>query len=561
MRGYFLSGLIQRILVWKGKRSLATIEKNSRDAMGINQKRLMEILRKNQNTEYGKKYHFDQIHSVEDYIKQVPLTEYDTYEPYIERMTQGEKKLITAYPVELYALTSGSAGKAKMIPVTQNALAMYSKYSLPRAMALVAKCCKKSGRKLYRERSLITMEIRTQYVSDGTPQEFISSAISRIYRPIYRFTATSPMPVLLPQGNMNMLYMKARFALENPSLSCMVGIFMSNFTDVMDYIKNNWKMLTDDIENGIVNDSMCDDATKKKLAPYLKKNPKRAKELRRVFEEGFDTPIATKIWKHLSWLSAVGTAGFASQTEKMRTYVGDLPMDFSLLSPSEGMIAAAMCVNEERFILLPESCFYEFIPVSEDGSSETTLTLDQLEVGKEYEVILTTEGGLYRYQLRDVIRVLDYKNTCPVIKFVYRKNVIANVASEKTTIEQFDAAVQKMSNALGCCIYDYCVYIDLQSSPGRYVILIEPDQEIDTDEERLNRMMDTYLCEANPKEYDGFRGNNSIGEPSVLIQTPGTHALWRMKKMEEGLSSAQIKPVRLLDTEEKKSFFMSRIKE
>ena len=45
--------------------------------------------------------HFDQIHSVEDYIKQVPLTEYDTYEPYIERMTQGEKNLITAYPRSL----------------------------------------------------------------------------------------------------------------------------------------------------------------------------------------------------------------------------------------------------------------------------------------------------------------------------------------------------------------------------------------------------------------------------------------------------------------------------
>jgi hypothetical protein len=85
------------------------MDQNSLDAFGSNKNLLMQILRDNQNTEYGKKYDFANIHSIEEFQEKVPYTTFDDYAPYIERMVKnGEKNLITAYPVIHYAETSGS---------------------------------------------------------------------------------------------------------------------------------------------------------------------------------------------------------------------------------------------------------------------------------------------------------------------------------------------------------------------------------------------------------------------------------------------------------------------
>ena len=74
----------------------------------------MQILRENADTEYGRKYGFAQIHSVDEYRKKVPYSDYDVYEPYIRRMVHNkETNLITAYQVIQYAETSGSVGVQK----------------------------------------------------------------------------------------------------------------------------------------------------------------------------------------------------------------------------------------------------------------------------------------------------------------------------------------------------------------------------------------------------------------------------------------------------------------
>ena len=74
----------------------------------INQKLLDTIIDDNKNTEYGKKYNFSEIKTIDDYKKNVPLTKYDDYEPYINRMFDGENNILTAYPIMGYLCTSGS---------------------------------------------------------------------------------------------------------------------------------------------------------------------------------------------------------------------------------------------------------------------------------------------------------------------------------------------------------------------------------------------------------------------------------------------------------------------
>ena len=117
--------VIDSYLVGKGKRVLADMEKCSRNPGKANEELLLRILRENADTEYGRKYGFGEIRSVEEYRQKVPFSDYDVYEPYIRRMVQhNEKDLITAYEVIQYAETSGSVGVQKKIPVTDRSMAV-----------------------------------------------------------------------------------------------------------------------------------------------------------------------------------------------------------------------------------------------------------------------------------------------------------------------------------------------------------------------------------------------------------------------------------------------------
>ena len=553
-----------KVMVMKGSRALRRMDKNSLDAMGSNERLLMQILRENSDTEYGKKYGFADIHSIREYQEKVPFSTYDNYAPYIERMVRnGEKNLITAYPVIQYAMTSGSIGVQKQIPLTAKSMAVYQDYSGIRMFAL--------AQRMYQDqlheplpvgRGLNAMEVESEKSEDGTPKGSVSGSAIRKFKSVMPFFLTSPIPVIFPTGGMNMQYMRVRFALEDRDMMYMVSSFMTNLSDMLNFMKANWEMLCDDIENGTVNPDMV--KSEEHLAPilpYLKKRPQRAAELRKIFREGFDEPIAQKLWPHLSYISAIGTGGFAVYVEKVKQFVGNIPIDYSVYAASEGIFASASAMNDPKYDLLTDSCFFEFLPT--DGTADEThpLTLDQLEEGKEYEIVITNLSGFYRYRIKDVIRVLGRHNTTPQVTFAYRMSQMVNIAAEKTTEEHLAHAVAEFSKAVGCAIDDYCLYIDYQSAPARYVLLVEPDRSLPVDKlPEYGRVFDEKLRTANV-EYSICRDDRSIGDPVVLLQQPQTHALWREFRIFKGASPNQVKPVRMLDTPQKEKFFFGMLEE
>lgn len=218
-------------------------------------------------------------------------------------------------------------------------------------------------------------------------------------------------------------------------------------------------------------------------------------------------------------------------------------------------------MNDPKYDLLTDSCFFEFLPTDDSADEAHPLTMDQLEAGKEYEVIITNLSGFYRYRIKDVIRVLGYHGTTPQITFAYRISQMVNLAAEKTTEEHLSHAVKALSEQIGCMIDDYCLYIDYDVNPARYVLLIEPDHPLPTD--RLAdyaRIFEEKLCHANV-EYSVCRYDRSIGDPVVLLQQPQTHALWREFKIYKGASSNQVKPVRILDAPQKEKYSFGMLEE
>ena len=558
-----LIGVIDTVLISKGKKALKDIEESSLHPGKSNEELLLKILQENKDTEYGKKYDFASIKSFEEYRQKVPFSNYDTYAPYINRMVKKkETNLITAYKVIQYAETSGSVGVQKKIPVTIKSMEVYEKYSFARTKAIADKYYKETYHThVPWEKGLNMLETETTVMDDGTPRGTVTGAVSRRFRKLFKLFLTSPDPVLFPTEVMTMNYMKARFALEEPNLVWILSAFMTNVVDMMNYIKKNWEMICDDIEHGTINNDVCSEKARPIMMKYVKKNPKRAEELRKIFKEGFDTPIIPRLWPKFAWTCAIGTGGFATYAEKFKKFAGEkVAIDYFVYAASEGMFAACINMNDPRFIPLTDSCFFEFLPADASDDDTNTLTLDQLEEGKEYEIIVTNQCGFYRYKIKDVIRVLGFHNKCPLITFAYRKGQLVNVAAEKTTEEHLNESVRRLGKKLGVEFNDYALYLDTNRPVSRYVMLLEPDSNIEFDKDgKYGKMFNEILSEINP-EYD-FMANKrgSIDTPLILIQQKETHALWREYKLMKGSSSNQVKPVRVLDVPMKQKFFLGLV--
>ena len=179
--------VIDTYLIAKGKKTLADMEAASKAPGAANEALLMRILRENADTEYGRKYGFGEIRSIDEYRQKVPFSNYDNYEPYIRRMVQNkEKNLITAYDVIQYAETSGSVGAQKKIPVTDRSMAVYEKYSFARTKAMANNYYRSvHGKPVPYEKGLNMLETETTVMEDGTPRGSVTGSVSRRFRKLF----------------------------------------------------------------------------------------------------------------------------------------------------------------------------------------------------------------------------------------------------------------------------------------------------------------------------------------------------------------------------------------
>ena len=118
---------------------LHALDASTENAAALNCSLLLKIIKENSGTEYGRKYGSSEIHDIDAYRRNVPLTGYGDYEPYIERMKEtGEPNLLTAAPPVYYASTSGSTGKPKDIPMTRDGLQSFLDYATAPMTAVIS---------------------------------------------------------------------------------------------------------------------------------------------------------------------------------------------------------------------------------------------------------------------------------------------------------------------------------------------------------------------------------------------------------------------------------------
>lgn len=549
------SGKLNLKFISDGEKVYKGLMEMTKDPMKYNTELLMRIIEDNKDTEYGKKYDFASIKSIEDYRKKVPITAYDDYAEYIYRATEkGEKNLLSNYHTTHYAKSSGTMGNPKRIPVSKESLDINNKYNYAFRAFITAQLL---GTDWINAPFLNLIESFVSKLKSGDNYGSISGKLVDNFEGNLSDIVTSPIEGLMPNTDTDTRYVHARFALIRDDITYTVSSFVSLFLELLRYIKDNWEILVDDIEKGTINENVrIPDHTRESLLTKIEPMPERAKELRKIFEEGFNESIVKKIWPQMSVLVGIGTGGFSDYLEKIKEFTGP---DFNFflvgLTASEGMFSIPFELNNKESILIPDSMFYEFLALENQGDYSKVITMDQMEVGKDYEVITTNLSGFYRYRMKDVVRCVGKLNSVPKIEFLYRLDQCMSLTGEKVNEENLRDAAYRTERDLGFDLIDFSVYPDKDISPMRYVYLMEvQDLPDNLSKEDIQDKLNENFCLTDPVL--GYKiEKGMIGKTGLYFLQPETYLLYKELRVAHGTSSAQVKPPRILRDEPIRKFF------
>ncbi len=552
-----------------GDVTLAKIERTTKDPMKAQEKLLKRILNKSKNCELGKKYNFADINGIDDFRNKVPLTTYEDYDALVDRMIHKREKNImyTGHNVR-YCSSSGSVGKPKVLPKSIYDIWNMQCIGFSCTVSTTAHHLKKvCGKKMPPQMGPIVLILTGHELEDGKMCNGAGQVPLTYLKPITKFFCTSPVSLLYAEHEelLDTSYLQLRFALQEEKVSYIGSVVITLVTTMFDYLEKNWEMLCDDIEHGTINQSVK--ITPEHRAEYekkLKPNPKRAEFLRQEFRKGFDTPIAPRIWPRLCYAYGMVGSNLKVYVETLRRSIGDIPIHNMGYAAAEGFFALPTELDVHDSMVVPYSVFFEFIPVNDDieeDETETpkTLLLNELEVGKKYEMVVTNSSGLYRYRMEDIVQVTRMHNNTPVIEFLYRRNLSMNVANEKTTTAMVDFAAKQVFEKTGNEFVGYSFYPDFSTNPPRYCMLTEIKGDISEEKrQEMIEVLDEELKGVNEK-YFKYRRWGMLNRPEILILKPDTYWDYRENLRNQGVHLNQIKPVTVINSKPREEFFFSHV--
>ncbi|MDJ0633495.1 MAG: GH3 auxin-responsive promoter family protein [Xenococcaceae cyanobacterium MO_188.B29] len=539
------------------QRAFNSINKDTQNPNLVQKQVFKKILKLQENTIYGKKYNFSSIKSVADFKNKHPLTNYENYRSIIEQIAEtGNYNQLVAEPITLFQETSGTTGKSKLIPRTKTLFSTFQK-SFQACRIIAQNHCQpnKIDKKNYRGLPL-SNALPLKSTPSGIPRGTGTSGglrQSKIVQKIIGLNFSSPPSVLLIPDYQSAYYCHLLFALfANQQISYISTNFASNVLEAMQLLEEQWQQLLEDIEHGQICQNLnLDSSLRNELESILEPNPVLAQKLRIEFEKGFEN-IVPRIWPQLSYVGCITTGSMELYKEKLKFYFGDVALYSHGYGASESWVGVNLRPERETpaYVITSHAAFFEFIPVEEiDLAAPSTVDLSSLEIGKNYEVVVTTVAGLYRYRLGDIVKCVDYYNQSPMVEFLYRRGSLLNLVGEKVSENEIFAALTETLKNLSneSQIVDYTTRIDLSSSPLRYVLYIELSEEFAVlpDLKRYQNQIDDILSSLNVL-YLNFRESKSIEKPQIKIVKQNTFKSLKQKILSRGSSESQFKMPRLL---------------
>lgn len=521
----------------------AAFEKLTKDPVKVQQKILLKYLTRNKRTEFGLKHGFSSIRSIKDFRSRIPLSDYGTMLPYIDRMKKGEPNVLTADRVSYFGITSGTTAAPKFIPVTKysdarkNALTDIWAYYVCRDHPRVF-----DGRIL----GIISPEVKscTELGIPYGPED--GHAYNNLLRIVKRLYAL-PYQVFYIDDYDARYYCILRIAMAQ-NVTTIATLNPSSLVLLCQRIPAVQEKAISDIERGTLDASFDIPAgIRRAIEHTLKPDPKRARELKGLLKKHGEL-LPKHFWPRLDLIECWKGGTVKCYLRQLPRYFGNVAVrDFGCLS-TEARSSVPMSDEGAGGVLAVQTNFYEFIPKEDmDKADRKTLLCNELEELREYLLIVTTAGGLYRYNIDDVVRVDGFFNKTPVIEFVQKAHNAVSITGEKVYESHINEAIGRASAKLKIGIQNFCAVASApqEGELPRYVFLVEFETE--PPPAQMRKLLEAAEEELRLQngEYDDLRKQQLIAHPSLKVVKAGEFERYRRQRVAQGSHDTQFKMPKL----------------
>jgi len=528
-----LRPLLYKTFYTLGKREVARFDSDSQAVEATQSRHLLEIIERNATSAFGKKHGFGSIRSVQDFQNAVAINDYDSLSEYVNRAAAGEKAQLTAEDPFMFATTSGTAGERKLIPVTRSYIKEFRRASVV------------SGFNLLKSYPTLTKGIALSVFSPaeegrtagGIPFGAISG---RLYmeepKLIKRYISPIPYEVFIIKHYESRYYTLLRLALALP-VTVVYTLNPSTIVMLGKRLRLYGQQLVRDIADGAINPPQAlPKEVMDAIKPFLRPNPKRAGELSKLLDK--DDFNAQSIWPDLSLISCWTKAAASFYLQDLPEYFGSTPVADITYGASEGR--GTVNLGEGRQALSIRSHFFEFVSVEDwEAGKKKALLCHELELGREYYILFTTSGGLYRYHINDIVKVVGWYNRTPLIEFMHKGGNISSFTGEKLTESQVTEGMLAAQRDLNFRARFFTLVPVFRPEP-HYELYLEFEGAPVSDQATLARTFDRHLRRLNI-EYEAKRDSHRLADIKVVRLPADSYERLRKELVGQGVPDAQIK--------------------
>ncbi len=547
--------LVKLALTIAGGKQMKELKKASKNVDKSQHDALMNIIKWAKDTEYGKEHNFDKINTIEDYQKYVPINDYKDLKPYILRHTKGEENVLFPGKPIMYATTSGTTKDPKWIPITEK----YDKECYSGLSKLWFYRILKENSHAFDGYDLsIVGKAVEGYTEDGTPYGSFSGQNYRDIPALLKSSHIVPYPVFKISDYDSRYYTFLRFTIA-VNVTIIITGNPSTLIAIHKKAQDWWDRIADDIENGTLSSDLnIDPEVRKEIEEQgkdgLKPNPKRAKELRQL-KKKYGEVFPKHYWPNLGSIVTwkCGNSGLYLQHTKNYFPENVKIRDFGYIA-TEARATMTLDYKCDASVLVCHLLLFEFIK-KEDIHEENPkiYKASELQEGQQYYIIVTTPGGLYRYNMNDIIRIDGFYNEFPMVTFIQKGSGVTSLTGEKLHEEQVIISVNEVQEELDMKTNFYIAFADFESSSYHLYVEFEKDYNMSLLEDFCEKV-DLKLKEYN-EEYKSKRDSDRL-KPLVL-HTLQRDAFDKFKSecMSRGYRDGQFKLVHLMIDDNRKKMF------
>ncbi len=458
------------------------IARFGQDTDSIQREQLQSLLSTARNTEWGLKYDYKSIRSYADFRERVPLQIYDDIKPYVARMINGERNILWPSVVKWYAKSSGTTNdKSKFLPVTPE---------------ILKGCHYKGG-----------FDTVALYLRNNPESNFFSR------KGLILGGSHSPSPI-------------------NHKSHCgdLSAVLLQNLNPLVNLIRVPAKriILMDEWESKI---KAIVDSTWKEDVNSLSGVPSWMLVLIKSVLRKTGCEYLTDVWPNLE-VFFHGGISFEPYRDQYKTLIPSDKMHYmETYNASEGFFGMQDDPAEQSLLMMPDyGIFYEFIPMNEVGSDNpTVLPLEAVTTGKNYAMVITTSGGLWRYLIGDTVR---FTSLYPH-KFVIsgRTKHYINAFGEELMVDNADKAISLVSRETGAKVKEYTAapFFVLDKAKGYHQWFIEFEKmplSVDDFASLLDKTLQGLNSDYEAKRYKEI----SLQPLKIIVAREGTFYEWLKSK-------------------------------